>query len=42
MIILEWHYNGEESILEIFKKNQYVYFDFREGDRGMIYAFREK
>lgn len=41
VIMMEWHYDGNERILEILRENQYMYCNFREGNNGLIYAFKE-
>lgn len=43
VIMLEWHYEGDEKIIEILKENGYMYWSFRHSDSmGMIYAFKER
>jgi methyltransferase, FkbM family len=42
VIMLEWHYMGSERIINILKKNGYVYWNFnQENNTGLIYAYRK-
>lgn len=44
VIMLEWHYDIEEKLLCILRRNQYMYINFNNGNSvgGFIYAFRRK
>ncbi len=42
VIMLEWHYKGEESIARILKKHGYIFWHFYRGNNlGLIYAYKK-
>lgn len=43
VIMLEWHYGKEKDLIEILKRNQYMYWSFAHERNmgGLIYAFKE-
>lgn len=44
VIMMEWHYQGEESLVEILKRNKFGYFNFKQNNRdmGFIYAIKRR
>lgn len=42
MIMLEWHCGQEDSLCEILKRNDYIFWNFRHENNtgGLIYAVR--